>query len=30
MAQKCNTLMSWDNPVDRVVVEPKLLKQMED
>jgi hypothetical protein len=28
--RKCNTLVSWDNPADRVVVGPKLLKEMED
>jgi hypothetical protein len=27
---KCNTLVSWDNPVDRVVLGPKFLKDMED
>jgi hypothetical protein len=24
--KKCNTLVSWDNPTDRVVVGPELLK----
>ena len=28
--RKCNTLVSWDNPIDRVVLEPELLKDMED
>ena len=28
--KKCNTPMSWDNPVDRVVVGPYLLKEMEE
>ena len=28
--RKCNTPVSWDNPADRVVVEPELLKEMED
>jgi hypothetical protein len=28
--RKCNTLVSWDNPVDRAVVGPELLKEMED
>jgi hypothetical protein len=28
--RKCNTLVSWDNPADRVVVGPELLKEMED
>jgi hypothetical protein len=26
---KCNTPVSWDNPVDRVVVGLELLKEME-
>jgi hypothetical protein len=28
--RKCDTLVSWDNPTDRVVLGPKLLKDMED
>jgi hypothetical protein len=28
--RRCNTLVSWDNPADRIVVEPELLKEMED
>ena len=28
--RKCNTPMSWDNPMDRVFVGPELLKDMED
>jgi hypothetical protein len=28
--RKCNTLVSWDNPADRTVVGPELLKEMED
>jgi hypothetical protein len=28
--RKCNTPMIWDNPVDRIVVGPELLKEMED
>jgi hypothetical protein len=28
--RKCNTTVSWDNPIDRVVLGPKLLKDMED
>jgi hypothetical protein len=28
--RKCNTPVSWDNPTDRVVVGPELLKEMED
>jgi ribonuclease HI len=28
--RKCNTPVSWDNPADRVVVGPELLKEMED
>jgi hypothetical protein len=28
--RKYNTLVSWDNPTDGVVVRPELLKEMED
>ena len=28
--RKCNTLVSWDNSADRVVLGPELLKDMED
>jgi hypothetical protein len=28
--RKCNTLVSWDNPTDREVVGPELLKEMEE
>jgi hypothetical protein len=28
--RKCNTPVSWDNPVDRVVIGPKMLKDMEE
>jgi hypothetical protein len=28
--RKCNTPVTWDNPADRVVLGPKLLKDMED
>jgi hypothetical protein len=28
--RKCNTPVSWDNPADRVVVAPKLLKEIEE
>jgi hypothetical protein len=28
--KKCNTLVSWDNPIDRVVVGPDLLMEMEE
>jgi hypothetical protein len=28
--RKCNTLVSWDNPADRALVGPELLKEMED
>jgi hypothetical protein len=28
--RRCNTLVSWDNPADRKVVGPELLKEMED
>ena len=26
---KCNTTVSWDNPVDRVLIGPELLQEME-
>jgi hypothetical protein len=28
--RRCNTLVSWDNPADRTVAGPELLKEMED
>jgi hypothetical protein len=28
--RKCNTLVSWDNPIDRVVVGPYFLREMEE
>ena len=28
--RKCNTPISWDNPTDRVIVGPELLKHIED
>ena len=28
--RKCNTHVSWDNPTDRVVIGPYLLREMED
>ena len=28
--RKCNTLISWSNPVDRLVLGPELLKEMEE
>ena len=28
--RKCNTPVSWDNPTDRAVVGPELLKEMEE
>jgi hypothetical protein len=28
--RKCNTPVSWDNPVDRFVIGPELLKEMEE
>jgi hypothetical protein len=28
--RKCNTLVSWDNPIDIVVIWPNLLKEMEE
>jgi hypothetical protein len=27
---RCNTPISWDNPTDRTIVRPELLKEMED
>ena len=27
--KKCNTPISWNNPVDRLVLGPELLKEME-
>jgi hypothetical protein len=29
-SRRCNTPVSWDNPADRTVVGPELLKEMED
>jgi hypothetical protein len=28
--RKCITLVSWDNPIDRAVVGPELLREMEE
>jgi hypothetical protein len=28
--RKCNTLVSWENLADRVVVRPTLLREMEE
>jgi hypothetical protein len=28
--RKCNTLVSWDNPADRAVVGPYILREMEE
>jgi hypothetical protein len=28
--RKCNTLVRWDNPTDREVVGPELLREMEE
>jgi hypothetical protein len=28
--RKCNTLVSWDNLADRLVLGPKFIKDMED
>jgi hypothetical protein len=28
--RKCNTPVSWDNPADREVIEPKFLREMEE
>jgi hypothetical protein len=28
--RKCDTLVSWDNPIDRVVLGPEFLRKMED
>ena len=30
MDEKCNTPISWNNPVDRLVLGPELLKEMEE
>jgi len=27
--RKCNTLVTWDNPVDRIMLGPNLLKNLE-
>jgi hypothetical protein len=29
-SKRCNTPVSWDNPTDRTIVGPELLKEMED
>jgi hypothetical protein len=29
-SRKCDTPVSWDNPIDRVVLGPEFLKDMED
>jgi hypothetical protein len=28
--RKCNMLVSWDNPVDKAIIGPELLKDMEE
>jgi hypothetical protein len=28
--RRCNMLVSWDNPIDHVVVGPELLQEMEE
>jgi hypothetical protein len=28
--RKCNTPVSWDNPIDRVIIGPELLREMEE
>ena len=28
--RKCNTPISWDNPTDKVIIGPELLKEMKD
>ena len=28
--RKCNTLVSWDNPIDKVVIGPGMIKDMEE
>ena len=28
--RRCNTLVSWDNPIDRAVVVPELIREMEE
>ena len=28
--RKCTTLISWDNPVDRLMVRPEMLQEMEN
>jgi hypothetical protein len=28
--RKCNTVVSWDNQVDKAMIGPKLLKEMEE
>ena len=27
---KCNTPVSWDNPIDKIVIGPDFLKEMEE
>jgi len=29
-ARKCNMPMSWENPTDKVVIGPKLIREMEE
>jgi hypothetical protein len=28
--RKCNTPVSWGNPIDRAIIGPELLKEMEE
>jgi hypothetical protein len=28
--RKCNTIVSWDNPIDKIALGPELPKDMED
>jgi hypothetical protein len=28
--RKCNTPVSWDNPTDRAIIGPELLREMEE
>jgi hypothetical protein len=29
MVDKCNTPINWDNPVDKIILGPEMLKEME-
>ena len=28
--RRCRTLVSWDNPIDRVIIGPEMLKDLEE